>query len=294
MKKGLVRRISVALLLLSASLSAQQVLLPGKQGSVRFAIIGDSGTGGRAQYRIAGQLAEYYQKYPFEFVLMLGDNIYGGERPKDYQKKFELPYKPLLDAGVKFYAALGNHDAPNQRFYKQFNMGGERYYTFSPGRGVRFFALDSNYMGPDQLRWVEEQLSKSDSEWKICFFHHPLYSSGRRHGSDEELRKVLEPLFIKHGVSAVFAGHEHLYERLKPQKNIYYFTVGSSGKLRRGNIRTTSELTARGFDTGYSFMLVEIAGDEMHFQTISGEGLTVDSGILPHLEPQTATAASGK
>ena len=295
MKKGLVRRISAALLLLlSASLSAQQVLLPGKQGSVRFAIIGDSGTGGRAQYRIAGQLAEYYQKYPFEFVLMLGDNIYGGERPKDYQKKFEVPYKPLLDGGVKFYAALGNHDDPNQRFYKQFNMGGERYYTFSPGRGVRFFALDSNYMGPDQLRWVEEQLSKSDSEWKICFFHHPLYSSGRRHGSDEELRKVLEPLFIKHGVSAVFAGHEHLYERLKPQKNIYYFTVGSSGKLRRGNIRTTSELTARGFDTGYSFMLVEIAGDEMHFQTISGEGLTVDSGILPHLEPQTATAASGK
>jgi 3',5'-cyclic AMP phosphodiesterase CpdA len=140
---------------------------------------------------------------------------------------------------------------------------------------------------------VEEQLSKSDSEWKICFFHHPLYSSGKRHGSDEELRKVLEPLFIKHGVSAVFAGHEHLYERLKPQKNIYYFTVGSSGKLRRGNIRTT-ELTARGFDTGYSFMLVEIAGELMHFQTISGEGLTVDSGTLPRLEPQTATAATGK
>ncbi|HEV8524850.1 MAG TPA: metallophosphoesterase [Terriglobales bacterium] len=294
MNKGFIRRISVALLLLlSASLSAQQVLLPGKRDSVRFAIIGDSGTGGSAQYLIARHLAEYYQKYPFEFVLMLGDNIYGGKQPKDYQKKFEVPYKPLLDAGVKFYAALGNHDDPNQRFYKQFNMHGERYYTFTPRRGVRFFALDSNYMRPDQLKWVEEQLSKSDSEWKICFFHHPLYSSGKRHGSDEELRKVLEPLFIKHGVSAVFAGHEHLYERLKPQKNIYYFTVGSSGKLRRGNIRTT-ELTARGFDTGYSFMLVEIAGELMHFQTISGEGLTVDSGTLPRLEPQTATAATGK
>ena len=53
---------------------------------------------------------------------MVGDNIYGSERPQDFQKKFELPYKPLLDAGVTFYAALGNHDDPNQRFYKPFSM----------------------------------------------------------------------------------------------------------------------------------------------------------------------------
>lgn len=293
MRKRSVPGLAVALLLLSASLAAQQVLLPGKSDSVRFAVIGDSGTGGRAQYRVGRQLAEYHQKFPFDFVLMLGDNLYGSEQPRHYRKKFELPYKPLLDAGVKFYASLGNHDDPNQRFYKLFNMDGQRYYTFSPKRGVRFFALDSTYMAADQLKWVEEQLSNSGSEWKICFFHHPLYSSGRRHGSDEELRKVLEPLFLKYGVSAVFAGHEHFYERLKPQKGIYYFTVGSSGKVRRGNIRST-ELTARGFDTGYSFMVAEIAGDEMHFQTISGEGLTVDSGILPRLEPQAAAAATAK
>jgi Calcineurin-like phosphoesterase len=281
----------VALLVLSASLAAQQVLLPGKADSVRFAVIGDSGTGGRAQYRTAERLAAYHQKFPFEFVIMLGDNLYGGGRPNDFKKKFEVPYKPLLDAGVKFYAALGNHDDPNQRFYKLFNMNGQRYYTFSPRRGVRFLALDSTYMGPEQLKWVEEQLSKSGSEWKICFFHHPLYSSGRRHGSDEELRRVLEPLFVTHGVRAVFAGHDHVYERLKPQKDIYYFTVGSSAKLRRRNIRTTG-LTVRGFDTGNSFMVVEIAADDMHFQTVSAEGLTVDSGILPRLGPRTAATTT--
>ena len=59
---------------------------------------------------------------------MLGDNLYGKERPGDYADKFERPYKTLLDAGVKFYAALGNHDDPPQRFYKPFNMNGERYY----------------------------------------------------------------------------------------------------------------------------------------------------------------------
>ena len=59
---------------------------------------------------------------------MVGDNIYGSERPQDFVKKFEPPYKPLLDAGVKFYASLGNHDAREQRFYKLFNMDGKLYY----------------------------------------------------------------------------------------------------------------------------------------------------------------------
>ena len=68
-------------------------------------------------------------------MVLVGDNLYGSERPQDFQKKFEMPYKPLLDAGVKFYASLGNHDAREQRYYKLFNMDGKLYYTFkAPGR----------------------------------------------------------------------------------------------------------------------------------------------------------------
>src|SRR4030095_16696051 len=150
--------------------------------------------------------------------MLVGDNLCGSERPQDFEKKFELPYKKLLDAGVKFYASLGNHDDPNQRFYKLFNMNGERYYSFRTKNGIRFFALDSNYMSKDQIDWVTKELGASGSEWKIVFFHHPLYSSGERHGPDEELRRVLEPIFLRDGVSVVFCGHEHFYERLKPQK----------------------------------------------------------------------------
>src|SRR5439155_18643102 len=102
------------------------VRLPLEQQSVRFAVIGDSGTGDRPQYEVAQQMELYRQKVGFDFVLMLGDNIYGGHRPKDFLNKFERPYKPLLDAGVKFYAVLGNHDDPNdERLYKPFNMNGE-------------------------------------------------------------------------------------------------------------------------------------------------------------------------
>jgi calcineurin-like phosphoesterase len=79
---------------------------------VRFAVIGDMGTGEKPQYEVAGKMVEYRQKFPFEFVIPEGDNIYDGNAPSDFESKFERPYKPLLDAGVKFYATLGNHDNP--------------------------------------------------------------------------------------------------------------------------------------------------------------------------------------
>ena len=262
------------------ALIAQDLTLPMKNGSVKFAVIGDTGTGDRHQLDVAKQLAATRAKFPFEFVIMVGDNIYGGNSPKDYDKKFALPYKPLLDGGVKFYAALGNHDDPSERLYKPFNMNGERYYTFKPADGVRFFALDSTYMDEKPLKWLDEQLAMSGSEWKIAFFHHPPYSSGETHGSDETLRTQLEPRFVKAGVNVVLTGHEHFYERIKPQKGIAYFITGSSAKLREGNINVRTDLTAKGFDTGYTFMIVEIAGDDMYYQAMTDTGKTIDSGSV--------------
>jgi hypothetical protein len=165
------------LALVAASFAADSFKFPLKTDSVRFAAIGDMGTGESPQYAVAQRMFSVRQEFPFEFVIMLGDNLYGGSSPKDYEKKFELPYKPLLDAGVKFYASLGNHDNPNERFYKLFNMNQSNYYTFKRGH-VRFFVLDSNYMDPKQLDWLEKQLKDAgNSDWKICYFHHPLYGT---------------------------------------------------------------------------------------------------------------------
>ena len=291
------RRVCTLLLLVGLTTSFEAQNLPKnlpnpfKDNPLRFAVIGDTGTGDTEQLEIAKQLALSRAKFPFEFAIMLGDNLYGKERAQDYENKFERPYKPLLDAGVKFYAALGNHDEPNQRFYKPFNMNGERYYSFRPKAGVRFFALDSNVMDQKQLDWLEKELAASGSDWKICFFHHPPYSSGAQHGSNTILREQLEPLFVKHGVSVVFTGHEHFYERIKPQKGITYFIAGSSAKLRRGDIRR-SELTAKGFDEGYTFMLIEIADDEMRFQTITHKGQQIDGGTIRRVNAQRTTRAA--
>jgi predicted phosphodiesterase len=263
-------------------------VLPNAPDSVKFLVIGDSGTGGSAQYQLAVQMERAYQRFKFDFAIMLGDNLYGSEDPSDYIEKFEKPYRPLLDGGVKFYASLGNHDEPAQRFYKPFNMDGKRYYTFEKGDAA-FFVLDSTYMPPPQVDWLRKELEGNDKKWKIAYFHHPIYSSGERHGSEMDLRALVEPLFLQHGVDVVFAGHEHFYERLKPQQGIYYFVQGGAAKLRRGNIRENSPLTAKGFDTDNSFTLVEIEGDRMFFETISRRGAIVDSGVIPRREAVTTT-----
>ena len=104
-----------------------------------------------------------------------------------------------------------------------------------------------------------------------------------------ELRKLLEPLLIESGVDVVFAGHEHFYERVKPQHGIQYFILGNSAKLRKDGITPRSEITAKGFDDDNAFMVAEISGDEMSFQTISRTGTIIDTGKFRRVERKTPT-----
>ena len=157
-------------------------------------------------------------------------------------------------------------------------MNGEQYYTYKKGN-VRFFSLDSNYMNPQQFAWLEKELQNAGSEWLICYFHHAMYSSAQFHGSSNGLRRVLEPLFVKYGVQVVFAGHDHVYDRVKPQKGIYHFVEGASGALQKGDLRKSS-LTAVVYDRDCSFLLDTISGEELHFHAISRTGRTVDSGVI--------------
>jgi hypothetical protein len=260
------------------SVTAQELTLPSAPNSVKFAVIGDTGSGDRGQFDVANQMAQFRAKFPFDFVIMLGDNIYGGQGATDLARKFSQPYKALLDAGVKFYATLGNHDDPVNRQFPPWNMGGQLYYTYAM-KNVRFLALDSSKVDQKELAWLENALKGAQEDWKICYFHHPLYSDGGTHGSAIDIRVVLEPLFVTYGVNVVFAGHDHIYERITPQKGIYHFVEGASGQLRKGDARR-SAMNAKSFDQDMSFMLVEIAADQMSFQVVSRTGTTVDSGTI--------------
>ncbi|MCX6629650.1 MAG: metallophosphoesterase, partial [Candidatus Solibacter sp.] len=144
---------------------------------------------------------------------------------------------------------------------------------------IKALETDGSPEAFSRIENLKELANAAATDWKVCYFHHPLYSSAAFHGSSTELRMVLEPLFVKYGVRVVFSGHNHVYERVKPQKGIYYFTEGASGSLRPGDLRKTA-LTAVGYDRERSFMAVEISAEELFFQTISRTGMTVDSGSI--------------
>lgn len=135
-------------------------------------------------------------------------------------------------------------------------------------------------MNGEQLTWLEEELASCRDDWKIVFCHHPMYSSGARHGSNLPLRSAVEPLLVKYGVTAALAGHDHFYERSKPQNAVTYFVVGAAAKLRAGNAQRT-EITAAAFDRDNSFLLLEFDEDMLRFQAISRTGEMVDSGSIP-------------
>jgi hypothetical protein len=260
--------------------------LPLRAGSLRFAVIGDAGRGDKAQYDTAKQLADWHTRVSFTFVLMLGDNNYGGPEPEEYARRFEQPYAPLLQAGVVFHAALGNHDPPGQVNYAPFNMNGNRYYSFVKEFGMlkmvaprraQFFAIDTVTLDRAQIDWLRRELAASTADWQIAFYHHPPYTSARYSYDATRVRRQLEPLFVRHGVEVGLGGHEHVYERLVPLNGVQYFTSGAAGALRKDDLRP-SALTAAGFDDDTHFMLIEISGDDLYFQTISRTGQTVDSG----------------
>ena len=258
--------------------------LPNETGSIRFAVMGDVGRGDQLQYETAEQLTRWHEQFPFTFVLLLGDNIYGPGTADDLALRFERPYRSLLDREVSFRAVPGNHDPPSILSYPPLGMNGHRYYGFAESGGTPlhrtradFFALDTVALDGAELRWLMQGLEASTADWQIAFYHHPLYTSGDYGWRAGQLRAVLEPIFVRGGIDVGFNGHEHFYERVVPQQGVQYFTSGAGGALRQGVIRRSSIL-ATGFDQDTHFMLVELGDETMHFQVISRTGATVDYG----------------
>jgi hypothetical protein len=273
-----------------ATLTAGALIKPASvlgspSNKTRFAVIGDFGTGGSDEFAVANLMYETHKSLALDFVLTAGDNIYPNGAGRHFQKNFEEPFEALLNEKVKFYASLGNHDVEAGRLdqirYPLFNMNGSNYYSISRGNGlVDFFMLDSTNVDATQVTWLENSLRTSKALWKVAAFHHPLYSSSDKHGSDLKLRAKIEPIFIDHGVQVVFSGHDHNYERTKPQNGIQYFVTGAGGKTRRGMVDKKSPIRAASFDEDNSFMVIELDETEMSFKAISEKGEAVDSGII--------------
>jgi 3',5'-cyclic AMP phosphodiesterase CpdA len=275
---------SIATISAGAFIKPSSIFCSPVDSKIRFAVIGDWGTGDQHQMGIARQMFASHQRTPFDFVISAGDNVYPNGNGKYFGRHFEQPFATLLKDRVKFYAVLGNHDVDEGRQdqcqYPLFNMGGQNYYKIERGNGlVEFFMLDSTDFGAMQANWLESSLRDSKAKWKIAVFHHPIYSSGG-HGSATGLRKRLEPLFTRYRVNVAFSGHDHIYERTKPQQGIQYFVSGAGGKVRRGDVDRGSGLSAASFDDDNHFMVIELDDNQVSFEAISETGVVVDNGVV--------------
>ena len=259
----------------TAAIAASPLPMPSIRGGTVFALMGDSGSGNQSQQAVAKAMLTYFSTARrFPFVLMLGDNLYDD----DYTNEFSIPYKALIDLGVKFYATLGNHDRDLEIHFKPFNMGDVDRYAFDQGN-ARFAALNSNHPGdPLQIKWLDTAFAGAETKWKICFFHHPLYSSGE-HGAEgrDVIRPALEAALVRNKVDVVFSGHEHLYERIKPQKGVHYFISGGGGKNLFNFHRSEFDEV---IVSQHHFMVAEIDNDRLFFEAITQTQKLLDCGIV--------------
>ncbi len=253
---------------------------------VRFAVLGDNGTGGRNAMDIARQMARTYEETPYGLVVLLGDISYYGSIADRYQEVFFEPLGPLLDAGVTFELAVGNHELEfepsseaNREIVRRLGVIGEEGSFYSVVQGpVEIFIIDSSTpqvtgaAGSEQIAWLKGALAASTAPWKVAALHHPPYSSGG-HGSDMAVREALEPLFVGYGVDLVLTGHDHHYERTVPLDGVTYVVSGAGSKLRG---TSTSDFTAVA-ENRLQFMVAEATPDAIRLRAIGVDGVVTTS-----------------
>ncbi|MFZ5810367.1 MAG: metallophosphoesterase family protein [Chloroflexota bacterium] len=255
------------------------------QPAVRFAVIGDYGSGNADE----GRVAELVKSWQVDFIVTTGDNNYPiGSRDTidahigQFYHEYIAPYRGTYGKGAeknRFFPTLGNHDWMSEDarpYLDYFELpGNERYYDFSWG-AVHFFALDSDSNEPDgvgrsskQAQWLEETIRASTLPWQIVVMHHPPYSSGTR-GAVEWMRWP----FREWGVDAVLSGHDHYYERLIVDGLVYIINGAGGGGLY--DFGAVAEGSKKRFNGDYGALLVTADTKTVFFQFFTVSGQLVD------------------
>ncbi|RKG96139.1 PKD domain-containing protein [Corallococcus sp. CA053C] len=269
---------------------------------VHFAAVGDFGTGGSDQKKVAQSMLT---NRPDLFVA-LGDNAYASGTEAEFQTNLFAPMAALL-AQVPMFATPGNHEYVTNEaqpyldnLYLPTNNaeGSERYYSFDWGH-VHFVSIDSNCaVGlasaskctlAAQKAFVEKDLAATTQPWKVVFFHHPSWSSGE-HGSQLTMRRQFGPLFEKYGVDLVLTGHDHDYERSKPmlgdaeasktERGIPYLVVGGGGATLRAFATSRPSWSVLRDDAAHGFLDVDVVEGTLTAKLVKTDGGVLDSFSL--------------
>jgi len=244
---------------------------------VRFIAFGDSGGGGSDQYALLDQM----YTVPFDLMIHTGDLAYDSGTITQYEDTVFAVYGDLF-RNIPFFPASGNHDYKTMSgapFRDVFNLpadNGEKWYSYNWGR-VHFVALDTEADYSTQMAWLDQDLAANTLPWKVIYMHKPPYSSGE-HGSDTTLRSKLAPVAERYGVQLVLSGHDHNYERIKPQNGVNYVVTGGGGIGTRPV--GSSTFTSFAVDVIH-FTYVEVFDDHAVLHAIDASGTEFDSLEIP-------------
>jgi 3',5'-cyclic AMP phosphodiesterase CpdA len=266
-----------ALAVQDQQIAQKLALLEKIQGKFTFMVIGDNRSGDDTYRKIVSLAME---RKP-DFIVNTGDMIPKPGNKKDWANFWALS-KPIT---VPYFLTVGNHDAnpkmtlSENTFKAQVDLpGNELYYAFVAENSL-FIVLDSylddqeKRITGEQFKWLETVLAKSTQRHKFVFLHHPLYTDlGKGHHAHDSLdrypesRDRLESLFAKHKVDAVFAGHEHYYQRRMVDGIVHVITGGGGAPIFE-----------REEDGGFfHFVRVTVDGDKVNGEVIDVNGKVRD------------------
>ena len=255
---------------------------------ISFVVLGDTRSGLDAHHRVIERVA---QEVP-DFVVGTGDMVDDGSREEEWQQFFDVEAQLLRDN--VYFPAIGNHDRQGRgrtadsyrALFAVPENGGdtERYYAFSYA-SARLLVLDSNeysFALSDQTAWLERELiaARQDPAVRHVFavMHHPPFSIAL-HGGNRDLRERWTPLFEKYQVTAVFSGHDHVYERAE-HNGLHYFVSGGGGAplYPRRPMPSPADLEAvKKFERAFHFLRVTVAGDRVEVTAVRTDGTLIET-----------------
>ncbi len=253
--------------------------------SAQIVIYGDSQHNPEAQRAIVRQIL---LRKP-AVVFRVGDLVDDGRNPALWEA-FEDIHGPLLET-TQYFPALGNHEYNSPLYFRQFpHIRNRRWYSLDR-EGIHFVVLDSNApLGREskQYAWLVKDLVAAKADFIVFLFHHPLFDVSARHAADEKaLKPVLMPLIQQYGVSAVFCGHSHDYQRFD-YEGIPFIVTGGGGSRLYEQRRTNPYLQA--FAAAYHFCLLAPQDGFVSVSVIDSDGRTIDDfRILARSESRNAT-----
>lgn len=283
---------------------------PAASGALNFLCIGDFGTGGADQKKVAAAMQAFIAKNAIkpDALWLLGDNFYSKDKAPEgfttasprWKNEIEDMYPASVFPGP-MHAVLGNHDYHD-------NAGGQdvqlayakksgvrwhlpaKWYRLDLGP-VTFLCLDSNLPSvsgakdkksgkprasmtaageAEQLAWFKAELAKPRAPFTIVAAHHPLYSNGD-HGDTKPLIEQWDGLLQQHRVHAYICGHDHDLQHLEMEDRFTSHILSGGGGAKTRPLETDRKTPF--FKQTHGFTHLAVTANELRFTHYDADGV---------------------